>query len=84
MIRRVQDIGNIAPTGINKLVEYSPEVSNIVTLNVSINGIKRQLQDLTDIDWLYELKRLMPQARYCDYFLNLKLVLPQQPLVIPM
>src|SRR6202034_4217217 len=29
VIRRVQDIGNITPTGINKLVEYSPEVSNI-------------------------------------------------------
>ena len=45
MLRRLQDIQDITPTGINKMVEYSPDVTNIVRLNVKINGIKRQLQD---------------------------------------
>jgi hypothetical protein len=69
----VNDIVNIGNSGINKLVEYSPEVTNVVKLDVKINGIKRQLQDFTDIDWLYELKRLIPSAQYCDYFVEPKI-----------
>lgn len=73
VIRRVQDIQAIGPTSINKLVEYSPEVSNIVNLNVIINGLKRQMQDFQNIDWLSELKRLLPRSEYCDYFIDSKI-----------
>src|SRR5690606_22173022 len=64
VLRRNQDVQDITPTGINKLVEYSPDVSNIVKLNVRINGVNRQLQDFTSFEWLYELKRLYPEAQY--------------------
>jgi hypothetical protein len=58
VLRRTQDIQDITPTGINKLVEYSPDVSNIVNLNVKINGIRRQIQDFQNgFEWLPELKR---------------------------
>jgi hypothetical protein len=73
VIRRVQDIQAIGPTSINKLVEYSPEVSNVVNMSVMINGIKRQMQDFQNVDWLFELKRLLPRARYCDYFIDSKI-----------
>ena len=73
VLRRLQDIQDITPTGINKLVEYSPDVSNIQKLNVRINGIRRQLNDFTSFEWLYELKRLFPSAETCDYFLETKI-----------
>ena len=74
VLRRNQDVQDITPTGINKLVEYSPDVSNIVKLNVRINGVNRQLQDFQNgFEWLYELKRVYPEAQYCDYFLESKI-----------
>ena len=74
VLRRLQDMQDITPTGINKLVEYSPDVSNIVALNVKINGVKRQLQDFQNsYEWLYELKRLFPASETCDYFIESKI-----------
>ena len=55
------------------MVEYSPDVSNIQKFNVRINGIRRQLQDFTSFEWLYELKRLFPSVETCDYFLENKI-----------
>ena len=74
VLRRNQDIQDITPTGINKMVEYSPNVSNIVQLNVRINGVYRQLQAFQNsYEWLYELKRVFPPAQFCDYFLDSKI-----------
>jgi hypothetical protein len=74
VLRRLQDIQDITPTGVNKLVSYSPDVSNIVKINVKINGIRRQLQDFQNsYEWLYELKRFFPSAETCDYFLESKI-----------
>ncbi len=59
VLRRQQDIQNIQLQ--NKLSEYSPDVSNILRLNVKVNGVRRQLQDFTrPYDWLYELKHVFP------------------------
>jgi len=73
VIRQLSNIQNITPTGINKLVEYDPEVSNIQLLNVKINTIRRQLQDFTSFQWLYELKRMFPSVETCDYFVEPKI-----------
>ena len=73
VLRRSDDIQAIGPTAINKMVEYSPDITALVRLNVKVNGVRRQLQDITSFEWLYEMKRLFPKAELCDYFLDSKI-----------
>lgn len=80
LVRKTSDITAInagltsAPTSsvVNKLRQYTGDLTEVTKANVIIAGIPRYAEDLsTSLALVHELKKLFPSAQYSDYFQNI-------------
>jgi hypothetical protein len=78
VFRKTSDITNIngynTPAVMNKLRQFTADLSEPTKVNVRISGLLRYQENLVgSLALVHETKKLFPMARHSDYFQNLTL-----------